>query len=159
MGFEKLLNIERALKEFKKNLPNVVVDIIKNDDGKYLDLNREQMSKGENRTETPIGRLKNPKYAQRKKDLGGDAPKGFSDLKSRPDRNSPRDYYANLKKTVNKRFVNVFTADPDKEKVRSIEGKYGTQHFNLSKTNQAKYSALVIKPELLKYLRSRLNAV
>ena len=153
MGFEKLLNIEKALKEFKKKLPNVVVDIIKNDDGKYLDLNREQMSEGLNRTETPIGRLKNPAYAARKKSRGGKAPLGFSDLKD------TGNYYKNLKKTVNKRFVNVFTADPDKEKVKSIEGKYGTQHFNLSETNQAKYSALVIKPELLKYLRSRLNAV
>lgn len=153
MGFERLLNIEKALKEFKKKLPNVVVDIIKNDDGKYLDLNREQMSVGENRTETPIGRLKNPAYARRKRDNGGKAPLGFSDLKN------TGNYYKNLKKTVNKKFVNVFTADPDKEKVKSIEGKYGTQHFNLSKTNQAKYSALVIKPELLKYLRSRLNAV
>lgn len=153
MGLEKLLNIEKTLKEFRKNLSNIVVDVIKNDDGKYLDLNREQMSKGENRTETPIGRLKNPKYAQRKKAKGGKAPLGFSDLKDKGN------YYKNLKKTVNKKFVTVFTADPDKEKVKSIEGKYGTQHFNLSETNQDKYSALVIKPELLKYLRSRLNAV
>lgn len=153
MAFEKLENIEKALREFRKNLPNIVVDIIDNDGGKYLDLNRDQMSVGENRTETPIGRLKNPAYAQRKINNGGKAKKGLVDL------NNKGNYYKNLKKTVNTKFVNVFTKDPDKEKVKSIEGKYGTQHFNLSETNQSKYSALVIKPELLKYLRSKLNAV
>lgn len=159
MGFEKLLHIEKTLKEFKKNLPNIVVDIIKNDNGEYLDLNRLQMSKGENRTETPIGRLKNPNYAAKKVNRGGKAPLGYSDLKSRPDRNSPSDYYANLKKKVTKQFVNVFTADPDKEKVESIKAKYGENHFNLSEKNQGKYSALVIKPELIKILRRKVNAI
>ena len=53
---ERLLEIERVLKDFKKKLPNTVRDIIKNDNGEYLDLNRQQMSKGLNRTDTPIGR-------------------------------------------------------------------------------------------------------
>lgn len=153
MGFEKLENIEKTLRDFKKNLPNLVVDIIKNDNGKYLDLNRDQMSVGENRTETPIGRLKNPAYASRKKSKGGKAPFGSVDL------DNTGNYYKNLKKTVNKKFVNVFTADPDKEKVESIKAKYGENHLNLSEKNQGKYSALVIKPELIKILRRKVNAI
>jgi len=153
VGFEKLENIEKTLRDFKKNLPNLVVDIIKNDNGKYLDLNRDQMSVGENRTETPIGRLKNPAYASRKKSKGGKAPFGSVDL------DNTGNYYKNLKKTVNKKFVNVFTADPDKEKVESIKAKYGENHLNLSEKNQGKYSALVIKPELIKILRRKVNAI
>jgi len=153
VGFEKLEKIEKTLRDFKKNLPNLVVDIIKNDNGKYLDLNRDQMSVGENRTETPIGRLKNPAYASRKKSKGGKAPFGSVDL------DNTGNYYKNLKKTVNKKFVNVFTADPDKEKVESIKAKYGENHLNLSEKNQGKYSALVIKPELIKILRRKVNAI
>jgi len=102
-----------------------------------------------------IGRLKNPAYAARKKSRGGKAPFGFSDLRDKGN------YYKNLKKTVNNKFVNVFSADPDKEKVKSIEAKYGTNHLNLSQKNKGKYSALVIKPELIKVFRRKLklNAV
>jgi len=152
---ERLLEIERVLKDFKKKLPNTVRDIIKNDNGEYLDLNRQQMSKGLNRTDTPIGRLKNSGYAAKKEARGGKAPTGYVDVKDKGN------YYKNLKKKVTKKFVNVFTVDPDKEKVESIKAKYGESHFNLTESNQDKYSSLVIKPELLKIIRHKLglNAV
>jgi hypothetical protein len=152
---ERLQEIERALKDLKNNLSTAVAGIVRNDNGQYLDLNRDQMSKGENRTETPIGRLKSPKYAARKKAKGGKAPIGSVDLKDRGD------YYENLKKIVSDKFVEVRSGDPDKIKVDGIKAKYGEQHLNLSEANQSKYTSLVIQPQLIKLVRSKLklNAV
>jgi len=147
----RLEEIESALMDIKKTLKKEAINIIKNDKGVYLDLNRDQMSKGLNRTDTPIGRLKSPAYASRKKSKGGKAPFGSVDLKDR------RDYYDSLKKVVTSKFVEVKSTDRDKVKVDGIKAKYGEFHLNLSEENQSKYSSVVIKPQLIESLKLKLK--